>query len=159
MEMIVRGARPDDVRAIGELIRELAEYERAPAEAVARDDDLRDALFCDHPHVFCHVVEVEGEVVAIALWFLNFSTWLGTSGLYLEDLYVREALRGRGLGSALMRELARICVERGYTRFEWSVLDWNTPSIEFYRSIGAVAHDEWTKYRLSNEALFAYGAM
>src|SRR5487761_2063720 len=153
--MLVRPAVPEDIAAIGELIRELASYERALHEA--RDDDrqLSSALFGPNPHVFCRVVQVVGEVVAMALWFLNFSTWLGTSGLYLEDLYVRESLRGRGFGTALMRELARICTDRGYSRFEWSVLDWNTPSVDFYRSIGAVALDEWTKFRLSGEQLRA----
>ncbi len=89
----------------------------------------------------------------MALWFANFSTWLGTSGLYLEDLYVRASVRGRGYGRALMRELARTCVRRGFSRFEWSVLDWNTPSIDFYLALGAQAQDEWTKYRLSGSAL------
>jgi len=151
--MRVRPAQPADVASIGQLIRELASYERALHEAVADDELLESALFGDRPHVFCHVVELNGEVVAMALWFLSFSTWLGTSGLYLEDLYVRESVRGRGYGKALMRELARICLERGYPRFEWSVLDWNTPSIDFYRSIGAVAMDEWTKFRLSGRDL------
>jgi GNAT superfamily N-acetyltransferase len=100
---------------------------------------------------------VDGQVVGLALWFLNFSTWLGITGIYLEDLYVRESFRGRGLGTALMRELAGICVERGYRRLQWSVLDWNTPSIEFYQSIGATALDEWTTYRLEGDALHAYG--
>lgn len=156
--MITRFATPGDVPAIGGLIRELALYERAPAEAIAGDDDIRRALFCEAPHVFCHVVELEGDVVALALWFLTFSTWLGTSGLYLEDLFVKEQFRGRGIGSALMRTLARLCVERRYSRFQWSVLDWNTPSIDFYRSLGAEAMDEWTTFRLSGDALHIYGS-
>jgi GNAT superfamily N-acetyltransferase len=156
--MHVRPALPTDTATIGDLIRELASYEQAPHEAVANDAALASALFGENPHVFCHVVETGGEVEAMALWFLNFSTWLGTSGLYLEDLYVRESARRRGYGQALMQELARICVERGYSRFEWSVLDWNAPSIAFYNSIGAVALDEWTKYRLSGDELISYAS-
>lgn len=154
--MIVRDARPDDVAAILSLVRELADYERSSHEVVARDEDLERALFGPDAHVHGLVVEVDGEIDAMALWFLNFSTWLGTSGLYLEDLYVRESSRGRGYGTALMRELAKICVARDYSRFEWSVLDWNTPSIDFYLSLGAVAQDEWTKFRLSGELLVTY---
>ena len=156
--MNVRVARPDDVAAILALVRELAEYERASHEVITRDGDLARALFGPDAHVHCLVVEVGGEIEAMALWFLNFSTWLGTSGLYLEDLYVRESSRGRGYGMALMRELAKICVARGYSRFEWSVLDWNTPSIDFYLSLGAQAQDEWTKFRLSGEQLVTYAA-
>jgi GNAT superfamily N-acetyltransferase len=152
----VRLATPDDVDAIHALIDELAHYERSAHEFVATVDQLRAALFADAPHVFCHLAEVDGEVVGLALWFLNYSTWLGTSGIYLEDLYVKPSQRGRGLGMALMRALATICLERGYTRFSWSVLDWNTPSIDFYRSIGAVAMDEWTTYRLEGGALRDY---
>ncbi len=154
----IRQATIDDVGAIGDLIRELAAYERAAHEAVASDEDLAAALFGDVPVVYCHLAEVDGQVVGLALWFLNFSTWLGNTGIYLEDLYVRESFRGLGLGTALMKELAGICAERGYRRLQWSVLDWNTPSIEFYESIGATALDEWTAYRLEGEALDAYGA-
>jgi GNAT superfamily N-acetyltransferase len=153
----VRVAEERDVAAIGELIRELADYERARHEAQASDEQLRRALFGDSPHVFCHVAEVDGEVVGMALWFLNYSTWRGESGLYLEDLVVRERFRGTGLGGALMRTLARLCVERGYVRFEWWVLDWNRPAIQFYESIGARPMDDWTVYRLEGSALEAYG--
>ncbi len=156
--MAIRDARPDDVPAILSLVRELAEYEKASHEVIARDEDLARALFGDDAHVHCLVVDVDGQIEAMALWFLNFSTWLGTSGLYLEDLYVRESSRGRGYGMGLMRELARICVARGYSRFEWSVLDWNTPAIDFYRSLGAQAQDEWTKFRLSGPPLVKYAA-
>ncbi len=151
--MKIRFATPLDVPVISELIRELAHYERAALEAVATDDDVAAALFGDTPHVYCHVAELDGEVVGLAVWFLNFSTWLGTSGVYLEDLFVREGARGRGVGTALMKELANVCVQRGYTRFQWWVLDWNEPSIEFYKSIGAVAMNEWTTFRLSGDAL------
>ena len=156
--MTIRPATVDDVGAIGQLIRELAAYERAAHQAVAREEDLASALFGAVPVAYCHVAEVDDEIVGLALWFLNFSTWLGSPGIYLEDLFVRESFRGRGLGAALMRELAAICVQRGYRRFQWSVLDWNTPSIEFYESIGATAQDEWTTYRLEGDALEAYGA-
>jgi len=156
--VIVRKARPDDVGQLLSLVRELADYERASHEVVARDEDFTRALFGADAHVHGLVIEVDGTIEAMALWFLNFSTWLGTSGLYLEDLYVRESSRGRGYGTTLMRELAKICVARGYSRFEWSVLDWNTPSIDFYLALGAVAQDEWTKFRLSGEPLATYAA-
>jgi GNAT superfamily N-acetyltransferase len=151
--MKIRLATPLDVPVITELIRELAHYERSALEAVATDDDVAIALFGDAPHVFCHVAELDDEIVGFAVWFLNFSTWLGSSGVYLEDLFVRESARGRGVGTALMKELANVCIERGYTRFQWWVLNWNEPSIEFYKSIGAVAMNEWTTFRLSGDAL------
>lgn len=151
--MKIRFATPLDVPVIAQLIRELAHYERSVSEAVATDEDVTAALFGDAPHVFCHVAELDDQIVGFAVWFLNFSTWLGSSGVYLEDLFVHERARGRGVGTAIMKELANLCVERGYTRFQWSVLDWNEPSIEFYRSIGALAMDEWTTFRLSDDAL------
>ena len=141
------------------LIKDLARYERASDQVEVDNHDLHDALFGASPHVYCHLVEDDGRVIAMAVWYLNFSTWLGTSGIYLEDLYVSDDARGRGAGTALMKELARVCAQKGYRRFEWSVLDWNTPSIRFYKSIGALAMDEWTTYRLSDGALerFALG--
>jgi GNAT superfamily N-acetyltransferase len=140
------------------MVRELAEYEKAPDDAKATEEQLRDALFGAHPAVFAHVAEDEdGQVVGFALWFRNFSTWNGTHGVYLEDLYVRPAARGSGHGRALLTELSRICVERGYGRLEWSVLDWNAPSIAFYRALGAEPMDEWTVYRLDGAALAALG--
>jgi GNAT superfamily N-acetyltransferase len=154
---MIRPARPDDAPTIVQLIRELAEYERAPQEAKATEDQIRAALFGPQPQVFAHMAEHEGEVAGFALWFCSFSTWTGRQGLYLEDLFVRPAHRGRGYGRALLQELARICVERGYARFEWAVLDWNEPSIGFYRALGAVAKDEWTVYRLSGDALQRLG--
>jgi GNAT superfamily N-acetyltransferase len=167
--MHIRPARPDDVPAILDMIRALAAYERAPDAVHATEADLHAALFTAGPSggagpaAHAHVVEVEGPdggpvVVAFALWFLNFSTWLGKHGLYLEDLYVGEAYRGRGIGAALLETLAALCVERGFGRFEWWVLDWNTPAIEFYRARGAVAMDEWTVYRVTGDALQALGA-
>lgn len=150
---MIREAVKSDAPAIYSLIHELADYEKAPHEVVATLEDIENTLFAAHPTAFCHVAESDGEVVGIAIWFLNYSTWLGQPGIYLEDLYVRPAYRGAGLGMALMKELAKICVARGYRRFQWWVLDWNEPAINFYRSIGATAMDEWTVYRLSGEAL------
>ncbi|MFJ8664247.1 GNAT family N-acetyltransferase [Streptomyces sp. NPDC093600] len=156
---MIRTATPADVPVIHAMVRELAEYEKALDEARASEDQLREALFGERPAAFAHIAETdEGEVAGFALWFLNFSTWRGVHGIYLEDLYVRPSLRGGGHGKALLRELARICVERGYERMEWSVLDWNTPSIDFYKSLGAKPQDEWTVYRLTDEALASLGA-
>lgn len=141
------------------MIRELAEYEKALDEARATEAQLREALFGERPAAFAHIAESEdGEPVGFAIWFLNFSTWRGVHGIYLEDLYVRPDRRGGGYGKALLTELARICVERGYERLEWSVLDWNEPAIAFYRSLGALPQDEWTVFRLTDESLGALGA-
>ena len=155
--MTVRRICPDDVPAVVGLVRELAEYERALHEVRVTEEQLRACLFRDSPALFGHVAEHEGEVVGVALWFLNFSTWRGTHGIYLEDLFVKPAQRGRGLGKELLRTLAEVCVERGYSRLEWSVLDWNTPSIDFYRKAGAVPMDEWTVFRLTDDALTRLG--
>jgi GNAT superfamily N-acetyltransferase len=155
----VRPIRPDDVPAVVGLVRELADYEKALHEARLTEEQLTTALFGDSPAVFGHVAVADedgvnpGAVVGIALWFLNFSTWRGTHGIYLEDLYVQPQHRGAGLGKELLRTLAAVCVERGYSRLEWSVLDWNTPSIEFYKAAGAVPLDEWTVFRLTDDAL------
>jgi GNAT superfamily N-acetyltransferase len=151
----VREAGPGDIPRIRELIIDLARYERSADRARATDEQLHAALFCAQPGVFALVAEAAGEVVGFALWFLNFSTWEGVHGIYLEDLYVRPEHRGAGLGKALLRSLAGIAVARGYARFEWSVLDWNTPAVEFYRSLGAEAMDEWTVFRLTGDALRA----
>ena len=151
--MTVRPVRPDDVPAVVALVHELAHYEKALHEVRLTEDQLTDVLFGDSPALFGHVAEHEGVVVGMALWFLNFSTWRGTHGVYLEDLYVSPTHRGSGLGRELLRTLAALCVERGYSRLEWSVLDWNTPSIEFYKAAGAVPMDGWTVYRLTDDAL------
>ncbi|MEV4218043.1 MULTISPECIES: GNAT family N-acetyltransferase [unclassified Nonomuraea] len=153
---MIRPATPDDVPVINQLVRDLAEYEKSLHEVKLTDERLKDALFGDSPAAYAHVAESDGQVVGFALWFLSFSTWTGTYGIYLEDLYVRPESRGGGHGKALMTELARIGVERGYERFEWSVLDWNQPSIDFYRSIGAEPCDEWIRYRLSGDALTTF---
>jgi GNAT superfamily N-acetyltransferase len=152
---MIRPARPQDVMQIHRLIRELAEYERSLTEVTATEDDLRLALFADQPAVFAHVAEHSGAVAGFALWFLNYSTWLGRHGIYLEDLYVTPRLRGAGLGRALLAELASICVRRGYGRLEWWVLDWNSAARGFYESVGAVEMDEWTVHRLTGPALHA----
>jgi GNAT superfamily N-acetyltransferase len=159
---MIRPARPDDLDAILQLIRDLAAYERAPDQARATPEDLGEALFGPEPRVFAHVAEHHGEgepqIAGLALWFLNFSTWTGRHGIYLEDLFVRPEMRGHGYGRALLVELARICVERGYARLEWAVLDWNQPAIGFYRGLGAEPIDEWTVNRLQGEALRRLGA-
>jgi GNAT superfamily N-acetyltransferase len=151
--MTVRPIGPDDVPAVVGLVHELAEYEKAAHEVRLTDRQLHDRLFSEAPALFGHVAELDGEVVGMALWFLNFSTWRGTHGIYLEDLYVRPGHRGTGLGRELLRTLADLCVQRGYSRLEWAVLDWNTPSIDFYRAVGATPMDEWTVFRLTDDAL------
>lgn len=150
---MIRPATPADVPAILDMIRELAEYERAAHEVRATEEDLRTALFGDRPAAFVHIAEEDGAVAGFTLWFLTFSTWRGVHGIYMEDLYVRPQHRGGGHGLALMGELARICAERGYQRLEWSVLDWNAPTIGFYEKLGAVRQDDWLKYRLTDEPL------
>jgi ribosomal protein S18 acetylase RimI-like enzyme len=156
---VIRPARPGDVPAIHRLVRELAGYERSLDQVDGTEDDLRRSLFTEQPAVFALVAEHEGAMAGFALWFLNYSTWTGRHGIYLEDLSVTPQQRRHGHGRALLAELARICVERGYGRFEWSVLDWNEPAIGFYRALGAVAMDEWTVHRLTGPALAARAAL
>ena len=153
----IRRITPSDVERVVTLVHELADYEKAADQCHLTSADLRAALFGPSPALFGHVAELDGEVVGFALWFLSFSTWRGVYGLYLEDLFVRPAHRGSGLGRALVVTLARECVERGYARFEWSVLDWNAPAIGFYESLGATPVDGWTRYRLADDALTALG--
>ncbi|UZJ26503.1 GNAT family N-acetyltransferase [Rhodococcus antarcticus] len=136
------------------MVHDLAEYEKAADQCHLTGDQLHAALFDEHPALFGHVAQAEdGTVVGLALWFLNYSTWDGVHGVYLEDLYVRPEHRGGGHGRALLAALAGVCDERGYTRLQWWVLNWNTPSIGFYRSLGAEPMDEWTTMRLSGAAL------
>ena len=158
MSLTIRPAAPSDAALIHSLIRELAEYERLLHEAEATLREISEALFCEKPRVFADIAEWKGEPAGFALWFYNFSTFNGRHGIYLEDLFVRPEFRGHGLGKALLRRLAGRCVEEGLARLEWSVLDWNEPSIGFYRSLGAIAKDEWTVYRLSGESLARLGA-
>ncbi len=155
---MIRVAVKADAPKILQLIRDLALYEKAPLEAVATLEQIEQTIFSNQPSAFAHVAEVDGEVVGISIWFLNYSTWLGKPGIYLEDLYVDPLHRGKGLGLALLKELASICSERGYERLQWWVLDWNEASIEFYKSLGAVAMDEWTVYRVTGEALRKLGS-
>ncbi|MFE1288727.1 GNAT family N-acetyltransferase [Streptomyces sp. NPDC058751] len=156
---MIRTATPDDIPVIHAMVRELAEYEKALEEARATPEQLGEALFGANPAAYAHIAEDDstGEPVGFSVWFLNFSTWRGVHGIYLEDLYVRPAARGGGHGKALLTELARTCVERGYQRLEWSVLNWNRPSIDFYESLGARPQDEWTVYRLTDGALESLG--
>ena len=175
-----RPATPDDVHEIVDLIKDLAAYEKEPDAVRLTPERLREQLFGDNPAIFCHVVDstsgnlddcddngtgvssggVGGgpRLDGIALWFLNYSTWEGTHGIYLEDLYVRPEARGTGKGKALLQNLARIAVERGYSRVEWCVLKWNQPSIDFYRSLGAFPMDEWDTFRLTGHPLADFGA-
>jgi len=150
---VIRPACPEDVPAILALVRDLAEYERALHQVEATVEQLHDALFSPDPRAYGLVAEHEGTVAGFAIWFLSFSTWLGRHGVYLEDIYVRPELRGLGYGRSLLQELARICVDRGYGRLEWAVLDWNEPALGFYRSLGAEAQEEWTVHRVRGDAL------
>ncbi|MFD3516144.1 GNAT family N-acetyltransferase [Streptomyces sp. NPDC058657] len=155
---MIRRATVDDLPEILAMIRELAEYEKALDEVRATEDQLREALFGPNPAAYAHIAEGPGgEVVGYSVWFLSFSTWRGVHGIYLEDLYVRRSARGGGYGKALLTELARICVRRGYQRLEWSVLKWNRPSIDFYEALGARPQDEWDVYRLTDNALERLG--
>ena len=151
--MQIRPATIADTDEILALIYELALYEKAPDEARATREQINEAFFGDSPKVFCEIVEVDGAIAGLAIWFLNYSTWQGKHGIYLEDLFIRPQYRGKGYGKALLKHLAAICVERGYGRFQWWVLDWNTPAIGFYKSLGAKAMDSWTVYRVSENAL------
>jgi len=157
---LIRAAVVDDLPVVLALVHELATYEREPDAVVATEESFRTALFGPSPRVHCLVAsdDASGEVVGFAVYFLNFSTWLGTHGIYLEDLFVRPAARGAGHGRALLTELARIGVERGYGRVEWAVLDWNAPAQGFYESLGAKPMDEWTVWRLTADALASLGA-
>ena len=157
--MKIRPARRDEASIILQLIKDLAEYEKAPDEVKATERELIETIFADSPKVFCDFVEVDGDIAGMAIWFLNYSTWQGKHGIYLEDLYVKPDYRGRGYGKALLQHLASICIERGYGRFQWWVLDWNSPAIEFYRSLGAEAMSEWTVYRVSDEPLRRLGGL
>lgn len=153
MSVTIRPAQPADASLIYSLVRELAEYERLAHAVDSTEQEIATALFGPQPRVFCHIAEWDGTPVGFALWFLNFSTFRGRHGLFLEDLFVRPAFRGKGIGKALMRRLARHCVEQSYTRFEWAVLNWNEPSIKFYRAIGADVLDDWMICRMDDKAL------
>jgi GNAT superfamily N-acetyltransferase len=155
--MNIRPAQQDEVGIVLQLIHDLALYEKAPNEVEATEKELLETIFVENARVFCDVVDVDGEIAGMAIWFLNYSTWQGKHGIYLEDLFIKPEFRGRGFGKALLQHLAKVCEERGYGRFQWWVLDWNSPAIEFYKSLGAVAMDEWTVYRLSGVPLKKLG--
>ena len=152
-EVVIRPAEERDLDAILGLIRELAEYEKLAHEAVADREDVRRHLFGARPHAEVLIAEAGDETVGFALYFHNYSTFLGKPGIYLEDLFVRTSHRGRGYGRALLSKLASIALERSCGRLEWSVLDWNEPAIGFYKKLGAGPMDEWTVYRLTGDAL------
>ncbi len=152
---LLRPARPGDEPGILACIQALAEYEKEPDAVENTVEALTATLFGDEPRAFAHVVERGGEIVGIAIWFVTYSTWTGTHGIWLEDLFVYDSERGQGYGHALISSLAAVCVERGYRRLEWTVLDWNAPALAFYRSLGADPMDEWTTQRVSGDELAA----
>ena len=149
----IRAATSADAKLIFELIVELAVYEKAPHEVVTDENGISDSLFGPTARAKALVCEVDGRAVGYAVYFYSYSTWLGRNGIYLEDVYVSPAFRGRGAGKALLRQLAQIAAAENCGRLEWSVLDWNTPAIEFYEALGAQAQSEWIKYRISGDAL------
>ena len=152
--MTMRPVSEDEVELVHDMIVELAEFEQAKDQVTASPEQLRAALFADQPALFCDIIETEaGDVAGFGIWFLNYSTWTGTHGVYLEDLYIRPEYRSGGLGAAYLKHLARICIERGYHRLQWWVLDWNEPAISFYTKIGAQLMSEWTVMRVDGETL------
>ena len=151
--MKIRPAKREEVGEVLQLIQDLATYEKAPDQVEASRDDLLNTIFAKEPRVFCDLVEVDGQIAGMAIWFLNYSTWQAKHGIYLEDLYIKPEFRAKGYGKALLKHLAQICDKEGYGRLQWWALDWNSPAIEFYRSFGAEAMDEWTVYRTSGQAL------
>jgi GNAT superfamily N-acetyltransferase len=153
VSLLIRPARPEDAALVFDFIQELADYERMASEVRATPEEIAAALFAPAPRVFCSLAEWQGEAAGFALWFYNFSTFRGRHGIYLEDLFVRPQLRGRGIGKALLGELATRAVREGCARLEWSVLAWNSPSIAFYEGLGAKRQDGWHVYRLSDAAL------
>lgn len=153
MSIRIRPALPADAPLISTLIHELAAYERLAHECHASPERIAEGLFGERPQAECRIAEWQGEAVGFALFFHNYSTFLARPGLYLEDLFVRPAARGQGIGKALLAHLAGLAVQRGCGRFEWSVLDWNAPAIAFYESLGARAQNEWTIYRVTGAAL------
>jgi diamine N-acetyltransferase len=156
-KLAIRPARPGDAGVVLALVRELAVYEKLEHEAVATEAMIDAGLFGKNPRVFCDLAEWESEPAGLAVWYYNYSTFTGRHGIYLEDLYVREELRGKGIGKALLTALAKRCADENLGRFEWSVLDWNTPSIDFYMAMGAKLMDQWTVCRVEGDALAKLG--
>ena len=157
MSLNIRPARPGEGAIVLRLVRELAVYEKLEHELVATEEMADEELFGPNARVFCDIAEWDGEPVGLAVWYYTFSTFTGRQGIYLEDLYVREALRGKGIGKALLKGLAKRCVQQNLARFEWAVLDWNTPAIDFYKAMGAELMDGWTTCRVSGAALARLG--
>jgi GNAT superfamily N-acetyltransferase len=155
VSLLIRRARPDEAGVVLSLIQELAEYEKLSHEVEATETMIAEALFGKNPVLFCEIAEWNGDVAGFAMWFTNFSTFSGRTGIYLEDLFVRPSFRGKGIGKALLSRLAKECVANGWSRLQWAVLDWNAPSIAFYKSLGAVMVDDWTLCRLGGPALSA----
>ena len=153
MTLAIRRAQPADAALVFALVCELADYENLQHEVDATPEEIAKALFAPQPRLYCDLAEWDGAPAGFAVWFLNFSTFRGRHGIYLEDVFVRPEFRGRGIGKALMRQLARTCVSNDYARFEWAVLDWNVPSIAFYESIGAEIKSEWKICRMSGASL------
>jgi diamine N-acetyltransferase len=153
MSLSITRARPEHSKLIFSLICELAEYEKLSHEVEATEAGIAAALFGETPRIFCEIAEWNSEGVGFAVWFFNFSTFSGRPGIFLEDLFVRPAFRGKGIGKGLLVHLAKLCVENGWSRMQWSVLDWNTPSIDFYKSLGGEMMDEWKLVRINGAAL------
>jgi GNAT superfamily N-acetyltransferase len=158
MAAVIRRARPGDVDDLMGMVHDLADYERSPSSVEMDGGQLRDALFRSSPTVFAHVAEDGHRLVGMAIWFLTFSTWTGSTGIYLEDLYVRPEARSAGVGRALVSALASLAQRSGYRRIDWAVLDWNDTAVRFYQSLGSVPMDEWIGYRLSGETLAMLGS-
>jgi diamine N-acetyltransferase len=155
MSLAIRRARPDEASLVLSLIRELADYEKLSHEVEATEALIKQALFSEQPRLFCDIAEWNGAPAGFAVWFVNFSTFSGRFGIYLEDLFVRPQFRRNGIGRALLAHLAKQCTENGWARLQWAVLDWNAPSIAFYKSLGAELMDEWTLCRVTGSALHA----
>jgi diamine N-acetyltransferase len=153
MSLTIRAAQPADTDIVFALVCELADYENLQHEVAAKPEDIAAALFAREPRLFCDIAESDGEPAGFSVWFLNFSTFRGRHGVYLEDVFVRPPFRGGGIGTALLKRIAKHCVDNDYARFEWAVLDWNAPSIAFYKSLGAVMMDDWTLCRVTGPAL------
>lgn len=156
MPIKIRKASPDDAALIFKFIVELAVYEKAEHEVIATESTIRTSIFGEGATTHAVICEMDGEPVGFAVYFFNYSTWQGKHGLYLEDLYVNESARGSGAGKALLKHLAKVAIDKGCGRFEWSVLDWNTPAIKFYESMGAKPKSEWIGYQLAGDALQAF---
>jgi GNAT superfamily N-acetyltransferase len=156
--LVVRAATADDTSILFKFIIDLAIYEKAEHEVLATEQTIKASIFAENSHVFALICELDGVAVGSAIYFFNYSTWLAKSGVYLEDLYVMPEYRGKGAGVKLLKAMAKIAVEKDCARFEWSCLDWNTPSREFYHSLGAVAQEEWVGYRMTGKTLSNFAA-